>query len=313
MELQLLQAVLLLGFISLVKTLLRLVHWVWSTFFRPSKDLKRCYGSWALVTGAADGIGKAISIELADRGLNLILLDRDVPRLETTAKEVQERNVKVITLVSDLCKDTRNEIVRKIREAIEGLDVGVLINNAGTTHRYPIFFHQVDTNVVDSTVTVNVEAATWVAKAVLPGMMERRRGAIVNLGSASGSFVRSFPLFTVYAATKAYIHLFSTSISLEYKRHGIDVQCQAPYFVTTRLTSSRRPTIWMPTPRTFSKASVDRIGYEVICTPYWSHSVILYALNLLPTSVLNRFVLQFTMDLLKKKLGTEELNEGHDD
>ncbi|KAK9087224.1 hypothetical protein Syun_029618 [Stephania yunnanensis] len=304
MELQLL-LVLLLGFISFFKTFLRLIHWAWTTFFRPSKDLKRCYGSWALVTGAADGIGKAISIELADRGLNLILLDRDVPKLETTAKEVQERHVKVKTLVSDLCKDSGNEIVRKIREAIEGLDVGVLINNAGTTHRHPIFFHEVDTDVVDSTVTLNVEAATWVAKAVLPGMMVRKKGAIVNLGSASGSLLPSFPLFTVYAATKAYIHLFSTSISLEYKRHGIDVQCQVPYLVATRLTSSKESTIWMPIPKTFSRASVDRIGYEVICTPYWSHSFILYALNLLPTSVLNQLVLQFTTDLLKKKVGTQ--------
>ncbi|KAK9146468.1 hypothetical protein Sjap_006371 [Stephania japonica] len=304
MELRLL-LVLLLGFISFVKMLLRLVHWAWTTFFRPSKDLKRCYGSWALVTGAADGIGKAISIELADRGLNLILLDRDVPKLEITAKEVQERHVKVRTLVSDLCKDSGNEIVRKIREAIEGLDLGVLINNAGTTHLYPNLFHEVDPNMVDSTVAVNVEAATWMAKAVLPGMMERRRGAIINLGSASGSFLPSFPLFTVYAATKAYIHLFSTSISLEYKSHGIDVQCQVPHMVATRLNSNVRSSIWMPTPRTFSRASVDRIGYEVICTPYWSHSIILYALNLLPTSVLNRFVLQFTMDLQKmREVGT---------
>ncbi|KAK9090232.1 hypothetical protein Sjap_023409 [Stephania japonica] len=231
MELQLLLVILptLLGLISSTKTLLRLLNWAWDAFFRPPKDLKRCYGSWALVTGAADGIGRAMSIELANRGLNLILLDRDVPKLETTAKEIlQERDdVEVRTLVSDLAKDSGIEIVRKVREVIEGVDVGVVINNAGTTHWDLLFFDEVESGVVESMVRVNVEGATWVTKAVVPLMMERRRGAIVNIGSASASLMPSFPLFTVYAATKQYIQLFSTSISREYKHHGIDVQCQS--------------------------------------------------------------------------------------
>ncbi|KAK9090231.1 hypothetical protein Sjap_023408 [Stephania japonica] len=266
----------LLGFISMFKTLLRLLNWAWSTFFWQPKDLKRCYGSWALVTGAADGIGRAISIELASRGLNLILLDRDVPKLETTAKEIlhERHDIEVRTLVSDLCKDGGSEIVKKIREAIEGLDVGVLINNVGISHLYPRFLHEVDIDVLESIVVVNVESATSVTKAVLPVMMKRRRGAIVNLGSASASLLPSFPYFTLYAATKAYIHVFSTSISFEYKNYGIDVQCQAPYLVATKLHTVKGPTIWVPSPRTFSRASVDSIGCEVICSPYWSHSLI---------------------------------------
>ncbi|KAK9090257.1 hypothetical protein Sjap_023434 [Stephania japonica] len=220
----------ILGLIYFTKTLLNLLNWAWATFFRPPKDLKRCYGSWALVTGAADGIGKAISIELASRGLNLILLDRDIPKLETTTKEVlQERDdVEVRTLVSDLCKDCGNEIGRKIKKVIEGLDVGVVINNAGMTHPYPLYVHEIESEEVESIVRLNVEAATLVTKAVLPGMMKRGRGAIVNIGSGSASLLPSFPLFTVYAATKSYLEQFSRSISMEYKQHGIDVQCQTP-------------------------------------------------------------------------------------
>ncbi|KAK9104255.1 hypothetical protein Scep_021099 [Stephania cephalantha] len=194
----------LLGLISSLNTLLWFLNWTWTNFLRPPKDLKGCYGSWALVTGAADGIGRAISFELANRGLNLVLLDRDAPKLETTAKEILHgHDVEVRTLVSDLCVDREDELVRKVREVIEGLDVGVVINNAGTTHRDPLFFDEVDDRLVESIVRVNVEAATWVTKAVVPGMLERKRGVVVNIGSGSASFLPSFPLFTVYSATKA--------------------------------------------------------------------------------------------------------------
>ncbi|KAK9104261.1 hypothetical protein Scep_021105 [Stephania cephalantha] len=186
----------LLGLISSLNHLLWFLNWTWTNFLRPPKDLKGCYGSWALVTGAADGIGRAISFELANRGLNLVLLDCDAPKLETTAKEILHgHDVEVRTLVSDLCVDREDELVRKVREVIEGLDVGVVINNAGTTHRDPLFFDEVDDRLVESIVRVNVEAATWVTKAVVPGMLERKRGVVVNIGSGSASCSPSFPLF----------------------------------------------------------------------------------------------------------------------
>ncbi|KAI3823334.1 hypothetical protein L1987_04769 [Smallanthus sonchifolius] len=113
-----------LGILSSLKTSASVLKWVYVNFFRHAKNLKK-YGSWALVTGSTDDIGKAFAFELAKKGLNLILVGR-IPKG-----------------------------IKKITKAIEGLDVGILINNAGTTK---------------------------VTQAVLPGMVKRKRGAIVNIG-----------------------------------------------------------------------------------------------------------------------------------
>ncbi|KAK9113556.1 hypothetical protein Syun_020353 [Stephania yunnanensis] len=179
----------LLGIYSSFKALLSFLNWTWTAFFRRPKDLRRRYGSWAIVTGATDGIGKAASFELASRGLNLLLLGRNLSKLQLVTKEIHHNYfaIDIKTLVIDFSKDSGSEIVRKVREVIKGLDVGVLINNAGVSHKYASFVHEVESGVVESIVRVNIEGVMWVTKAVVPLMMERRRGAVVNIGSASAS------------------------------------------------------------------------------------------------------------------------------
>ncbi|KAI8526952.1 hypothetical protein RHMOL_Rhmol12G0038800 [Rhododendron molle] len=197
-------------------------------FLRPPKNLKQ-YGSWALITGSANGIGKALALELASKGLGLVLVDRDSLNLEATCQQIREENggnASVKTIVIDFSKLRGDEIAKKVEEGIAGLDVGTLINNAGLTHPNPRFLHEVDLEMAESIVGVNVVGTTWVTKAVLPGMLKRKKGAIVNIGSGSSVAVSSYPLFTIYAATKAFIAMLSRSISMEYKQHGIDIQCQ---------------------------------------------------------------------------------------
>lgn len=89
-------------------------------------------------------------------------------------------------------------------EAVAGeLEVGVLVNNVGVTYPGAMFFDEVEEEVWGNIVRVNIEGTTRVTKAVLPAMLQRKRGAIVNVGSAASVVVPSHPLFTIYAATKA--------------------------------------------------------------------------------------------------------------
>lgn len=191
------------GFISLSKFLLTLLLSIWTLFLRPAKDLKS-YGSWAAVTGSTDGIGKALAFELAARGLNILLIGRNSTKLEDTSREIRRRHggVSVRTAIIDL-SDRGEEIARAVEAAIKGLDLGILVNNAGLAYPYARFLHEVDDGLMESVVGVNVTAATWVMRAAVAGMMERKRGAIVNVGSGSSACVSSYPLVTVYAATKA--------------------------------------------------------------------------------------------------------------
>ena len=90
-----------------------------------------------------------------------------------------------------------------MEEAIDGLDIGLLVNGAGLAYPYARFFHEVDLELMDAIIKVNLEGATWITKAVLPTMIKKKKGAIVNIGSGSTVVLPSYPLVTLYAATKA--------------------------------------------------------------------------------------------------------------
>ncbi|KAI5679310.1 hypothetical protein M9H77_10260 [Catharanthus roseus] len=216
------------GLFSLTQFALSTIKWLWCTFFRLPKTLKE-YGSWALITGATDGIGKALAFELASRGINVVLVGRNPSKLEDVCNDIKRihgDNVVLKSVVLDFAKSSGEEIAEAIKQAVKGLDIGILINNVGLAYPYAKFFHEVDTEMVENLLKVNIEAMTWVTSSVLPGMLEKKKGAIINIGSGS-SELSSYPLYTVYAACKAFVAMFSKCISLEYKQHGIDIQCQA--------------------------------------------------------------------------------------
>ncbi|RVW72649.1 Very-long-chain 3-oxoacyl-CoA reductase 1 [Vitis vinifera] len=297
-------AVSTLGFITIFKTLVSVVKWVWIMFLRPPRNLKD-YGSWAVVTGSTDGIGKALAFELAAKGLNLVLVGRNPLKLEAVLKEVRERHgqqVEVKTIVIDLDKVEGEEIARTMEKGIEGLDVGVLINNAGLSYPYAKFFHEVDVELMKSIIKVNMEGATWISRAVLPGMLKKKKGAIVNIGSGSSVAVSSYPLHAIYVATKAYVAMFSKCISLEYRKRGIDIQCQIPLLVATKMTSIKRPSFFVPSPEMFSRASIRWIGYEHICVPYWKHSVQWCLTNVLPDALLDWCLLWYFLGVRRRGL-----------
>lgn len=192
-----------LGSLSILKFPLSFLRWVFVNFLRPAKNLKK-YGSWALVTGPTDGIGKAFAFQLARKGLNLVLVGRSPSKLKDVSDGILAKygKTQIKTVVVDFSGDL-DDGVKRIRETIEGLDLGVLINNAGISYPYARFFHEVDEELLRNLIKVNVEGTTKVTQAVLPGMLQRKRGAIVNIGSGVSVVIPSDPLYALYAATKA--------------------------------------------------------------------------------------------------------------
>uniref|UniRef100_A0A7N0TF24 Uncharacterized protein n=1 Tax=Kalanchoe fedtschenkoi TaxID=63787 RepID=A0A7N0TF24_KALFE len=289
-----------LGAISVLKSSLALLNWIYVSFLRPSKNLKK-YGSWALITGPTDGIGKAFAFELAKKGLNLILVGRNPEKLKEVSDAIQAKfgKVQIKNVVMDFSGDL-DEGIRKIKEAIEGLDVGVLINNVGVSYPYARYFHEVDEDLLRNLIKVNVEGTTKVTQAVLPGMLARKKGAIVNIGSGAANVIPSDPLYAVYAATKAYIDQFSKSIHVEYKKSGIDVQCQVPLYVATKMASIRKSSFFVPSTTGYARAALRAIGYEPRSTPYWPHSVLWALANTLPDSAIDAWRLPFNLKIRKR-------------
>lgn len=192
-----------LGSLSVLRFSLAFLQWVYVNFLRPAKNLKK-YGSWALVTGPTDGIGKAFAFQLARKGLNLVLVGRNPEKLKDVSDSILAKygKTQIKTVVVDFTGDL-DDGVKRIRETIEGLDVGLLVNNVGISYPYARFFHEVDEELLKNLIKVNVEGTTKVTQAVLPGMLQRKRGAIVNIGSGAAIVIPSDPLYAVYAATKA--------------------------------------------------------------------------------------------------------------
>ncbi|KAI3906471.1 hypothetical protein MKX01_029086 [Papaver californicum] len=268
-----------LGLLFLLKHTASVLRWLFITFLRPAKNLKN-YGSWALITAPTEGIGKSFVFELARKGLNLILVGRNLNKLQNVSRAIQSEypNIQIKIVVVDFSSSDLTVGIRKIEEEIGGLDVGVLINNVGITYPSAKFFHEVDEEIWMNLIRVNVEGTTRVTMAVLPAMLKRKKGAIVNIGSGAAIVVPSHPLFAIYAATKAYVDQWSRSIYVEYKDRGIDVQCQVPLYVATKMVSKvasiEKSSLFIPSPDAYVRSAVRRIGHkEPRCTPYWTHSI----------------------------------------
>ncbi|XP_009768596.1 very-long-chain 3-oxoacyl-CoA reductase 1 [Nicotiana tabacum] len=289
-----------LGSLKILCFSLIFLKWVYVNFLRPGKNLKK-YGSWALVTGPTDGIGKGFAFQLAKKGLNLVLVGRNPDKLKDVSDSIKAKygQIQIKSVVVDFSGDL-DEGVKKIKEIIEGLDVGVLINNVGVSYPYARFFHEVDDKLLADLIKVNVEGTTKVTQAVLPGMLKRKKGAIVNIGSGAAIVIPSDPLYAVYAATKAYVDQFSRCLYVEYKKSGIDVQCQVPLYVATKMASIKRSSFFVPSTDGYARAGLRWIGYEPRCTPYWPHSLLWGLLYSLPESIVDAWRLKFCMGIRKR-------------
>uniref|UniRef100_A0ACD5V6H9 Uncharacterized protein n=1 Tax=Avena sativa TaxID=4498 RepID=A0ACD5V6H9_AVESA len=274
---------------------------------RPT-DLRR-YGAWAVVTGPTSGIGQSVALELARRGINLVLVGRDPAKLQDISDTISSTNpaVQTKTVVVDLAlvaTPKGDEALRLLRQAVAGLDVGVLVNNAGLAKPCALFLHEADVEAWVRMIRVNLWALTEVAAAVLPGMVERGRGAVVNIGSGTTQAIPSFPLYTIYHASKRYVAQLSRSLHVEYRAKGIDVQCQVPLFVETKMTLGMSASLkqrglflrlMMPTSDEYARAAACQIGHGPLCMPNLVHRLQCCICNFLPDWVLDELVLRLNL------------------
>ncbi|XP_032709747.1 inactive hydroxysteroid dehydrogenase-like protein 1 [Lontra canadensis] len=237
-------------------------------------DLIKQYGRWAVVSGATDGIGRAYAEELASRGLNIILISRSQDKLQTVAKDIADTyKVETEVIVADF--SSGREIYDPIREALKDKDIGILVNNVGVFYPYPQYFTQVSEDKLWDIINVNIAAASLMVHIVLPGMVERKKGAVVTI--SSGSCCKPTPQLAAYSASKAYLDHFSRALQYEYASKGIFVQSLIPFYVATNVTapgSFLHKCPWLvPSPKVYAHHAVSTLGISKRTTGYWSHSI----------------------------------------
>jgi uncharacterized protein len=188
--------------------------------------------STALVTGASSGIGAEIAKELASRGHAVVLVARREERLQSLAKDLAtEHGVATEVIAADLAEISgRDHLIEQLRE--RGRRVEVLVNNAGFGHQADFATSPPERMV--GMVRINVEAVVDLTGRLIPGMIERGRGTVIN--TASTSAFQPLPGSAVYGASKAFVLSFSEAIRTELRGTGVTVTAVCPGPVRTEFT-----------------------------------------------------------------------------
>jgi 3-oxoacyl-[acyl-carrier protein] reductase len=187
----------------------------------------------ALITGASRGIGRAIALRLAPRW-DIIALARTAPELDTLVAEARGKGGTCEPVVIDVTDG------RAVRNALEGRDVEVVVNNAGVGVMKP--FVDLTPEEWQSMMDVNLNSVYHVTHALLPGMLRRGRGHVVIIGSISGK--SGFAGGTAYAATKFAVNGFAESLMLEVRHAGVKVSVVMPGSVATSFSRTGRDQSW---------------------------------------------------------------------
>ncbi|HXX59353.1 MAG TPA: 3-oxoacyl-ACP reductase family protein [Dehalococcoidales bacterium] len=189
----------------------------------------------AIVTGAGQGIGKAIALKLASEGASIVISDVNLETAQRVVDEIKSKGGKGLALKADVSK--KEEVQKMVKDALEYFKaIHILINNAGIVKYAPIT--EMKEADWDAVLDVDLKGVFLCTQAVLPHMMAQKWGKIVNISSATGIGCLSEGQAT-YAAAKTGIIQFTKATALEAGPYGINVNCIAPGMIITDATYSR--------------------------------------------------------------------------
>jgi short-subunit dehydrogenase len=210
----------------------------------------------AVVTGASRGIGRAVATRLAATH-SVVAVSRDADRLHSLAERIAASGGECRSCVADL------RVPREIERALRGVRANVLVNNAGVITKKPLL--RLTPDEWQEMIDVNISALFHVTRQLLPGMIERGSGHIVNIASIAGR--SAFPGGTGYVATKHAVLGFSESLMLEVRESGVKVSVVMPGSVATDMkVSDSADQSWMLKPE-----DVANVVAQIVAMP--SHAL----------------------------------------
>lgn len=243
----------------------------------------------ALITGATEGLGAAFARQLAAQGYDVVLVARTRERLAEVCADLTARHqITATALPADLATD---EGCAAVESRLRTAPVDLLVNNAGFSLNKSFLRSTVADEV--RLLRVNVEAVMRLTLAVLPAMVEQRRGDVINVSSVAGFFA-VMPGST-YPATKAWVTNFSQSVARSVRHKGVRVMALCPGFVRTQfhqragIDASALPGwAWLDADRVVRDALADLRGGAEISVPDWKYKLAVAAGRYAPAALLRR-------------------------
>lgn len=191
-------------------------------------------GKRALITGATSGIGAATARLFAQEGIHLIICGRREERLQALARELQATGVEVSTACFDVSQP--DAVKQVLSPLVEQLPVDILINNAGNAHGLEPF-HEANMADWEAMISINVMGVLYVSQVVVPTMVQRKSGQVINISSIAGR--EAYPKGAVYCASKAAVDKITEGMRMDLLPFGIKVGSIAPGMVETEFSLVR--------------------------------------------------------------------------
>lgn len=242
--------------------------------------------SWALVTGATAGIGESFTRLLAEKNYNLVLVARDVSRLQERASQLQSQfNVETHILQADLSTDAGCTVVEQY---IANNQIDVLINNAGFGINKAFTMSELKTE--QEMFDVLVRTPMRLMHGVLPGMKQRNKGVVINVSSVAGYIAGGS-----YSAAKSYLTVISESLHTELADTNIKVSALCPGFTRTEFHQRGRMSMkglpnfmWLNSDKLVAKAWSDALKGKAVSIPGWQYQILVFVIASLPRSIIRK-------------------------
>jgi short-subunit dehydrogenase len=220
--------------------------------------MRELIGRTAIITGASGGLGSHIAEALADQKMNLVLAGLAGTPLDQLAKKLSGTTSAITVLTDVTDRNSLEHLVRTTMEAFDGLDL--LVNNAGVEmiSRY----HMLALDDIEHNINVNLTGAMLLTRLVLPGMLSRKCGHIINISSLSAK--AGPPFAEPYAATKAGLIAFTESLRAEYQHTGVSASVICPGFVTAGIYQRIVDETGLCAPRLLGTSSAHLVGQAVV-------------------------------------------------
>jgi 17beta-estradiol 17-dehydrogenase / very-long-chain 3-oxoacyl-CoA reductase len=206
------------------------------------------------------------------------MIARNEDKLKQCKSELEQllghkKSVRIEYFVVDLAR--RECMTNELQKFISSNEISVLINNAGLNTEYPKLFIENTKEELESILDVNCRSMTLLTHAILPSMVHRRNGLVINMSSLFG--LLSGPLVSAYSGTKNYIDAFSLSLSEELRGSGVRVFCSLPGFVVSNMSKIKRASFTVMSADACVRSILGQIAGNnslVIASPHWTHATI---------------------------------------